>query len=97
MTIDEYRDEIDAIDAAVVRLLNRRAAAAKQIGKIKALAGLPVADTERESEIERNIRRHNRGAWSDESLQRIFREVIAESRRSQVACVGEIDVHGEWK
>ena len=49
MKLENWRKEIDEIDGKIVLLLNRRAKAAQEIGKIKAKAGLPIIDLERES------------------------------------------------
>ena len=38
------RNKIDGLDSELVRLLNERAEVAKEIGEIKARAGLPVTD-----------------------------------------------------
>ena len=44
MQTEEKRHEIDAIDRAILDLLNRRAAIAKDISRIKLSAGLPIVD-----------------------------------------------------
>jgi chorismate mutase/prephenate dehydratase len=44
MHIKDCREEIDRIDAELLRLLNRRALLALEIGELKARAGLPLKD-----------------------------------------------------
>jgi len=83
MNIQELRNEIDSIDEAIVGLLNRRAAAAKNIGIIKAKAGLPVFDRSRESEVLRRVRDASEGIFGDSAIEQIFAEIMLESRRLQ--------------
>ena len=95
MNLQESRKKIDSIDEQIVTLLNRRAAEVKQIGRLKAAAGLPTVDTERESDIYRKITAENFGQIDNEGLMRIFGQIMAESRRIQanepvgIAEVGE--------
>ena len=93
MNLQESRRKIDAIDEQIVTLLNRRAAQVKQIGRIKASAGLPTVDRERESEIYRKVTAVNFGQIDNEGLMRIFEQIVAESRRIQanetIAEIGE--------
>ena len=51
MNIEKSRIEINAIDEAIVKLLDRRAKIVSGIGAIKAKAGIPVFDRRRESEV----------------------------------------------
>ena len=48
--LDQYRQSIDNIDAALVFLLAERFKITKQVGAYKAQAGLPPADPHREDE-----------------------------------------------
>jgi len=83
MNLQESRKKIDAIDEQIVALLNRRAAEVKQIGRLKAAAGLPTVDAERESDIYRRVTAENFGQIDNEGLMRIFEQIVAESRRIQ--------------
>jgi ADP-ribose pyrophosphatase YjhB (NUDIX family) len=49
--LDELRAEVDAADEAILAALNRRFAASDRIRGLKARAGLPRVDAEREREI----------------------------------------------
>ena len=49
--LDEYRAQIDAIDAQIVDLFQRRMAVTGQVGEYKAARGLPVLDAQREREV----------------------------------------------
>lgn len=83
MGLQESRKKIDSIDEQIVTLLNRRAAEVKRIGRIKAAAGLPMVDAERESEVYRRITAENFGQIDNDGLMRIFEQIVTESRRIQ--------------
>ena len=83
MRIEDCREEIDRIDGELLRLLNRRARLALQIGELKARGGLPVRDAEREREVISRTRVTNGGPLCEGSVARIFRRIIRESRRAE--------------
>lgn len=90
MKLNEWRNEIDQIDAEIVNLINRRARVAQKIGILKAKAGLPIVDLEREEAILRNACADQRGILEKESIARIFKRIIQESRQVQVEAIGKI-------
>ncbi|MDQ3801155.1 MAG: chorismate mutase [Acidobacteriota bacterium] len=97
MKMDEWRNEIDAIDAEIVNLINRRARIAQKIGILKAKAGLPIVDLEREEAILRNACARSssnsgggKGALENDSIARIFKRIIQECRQVQVEAIGKI-------
>ena len=55
MTLEELRDQIDALDRQLVELLSERARAALMIGHLKASTSLPVYEPAREK-----VRAHHR-------------------------------------
>lgn len=73
------RTEIDGIDDAIVELLNRRAKAALEVGKIKHEKGLPFYVPEREVEILRRLSCKNEGPFPPDALTAIYREIISAS------------------
>lgn len=75
----ELREEIDALDDQIVALLNRRAQAAIEVGKIKAEQNLRFYVPEREVEIIRRLTGENRGPFPDEALKSVYREIISAS------------------
>jgi chorismate mutase len=81
MRIEDCREEIDRIDGELLRLLNRRARVALEIGEMKARAGLPLKDEGREREVLSRSSLANAGPLADVSVARIFRRIIRESRR----------------
>ncbi len=84
MSLDECRKKIDEIDTQVLSLLNQRAETAKYIGLLKAQAGIPVVDADREAKILQKISRNNSGELNDEVAARIYRQILLESRQIQV-------------
>lgn len=81
MTIEYWRAEIDEIDKELLRLLNRRARLAIKVGALKHQAGLPCCDPEREREILTRVERANPGPLETPAVSKVFRRIIAESRR----------------
>jgi len=78
--IDDWRSEIDAIDARLVELLNDRARCVIEIGKLKAAAGLPVQAPSREAEVIARWRRlAAKGPLDGDAIERLYRAVLAEA------------------
>lgn len=77
--LNDLRAEIDSIDERIVDLLNARAEAAMQIGKIKALSGVGVFAPDREREVLDRVTRLSRGPLSRMSLQAVYREMMSAS------------------
>ncbi len=89
MTIEDWRVEIDKIDAELLRLLNARAEIAVRVGESKRVAGLSVCDRGREREVIDRARANNRGPLDGVAVERLFRAVIRESRRLQTQLAAE--------
>ncbi len=71
-----HRQAIDAIDAEVLALLNQRAAHARAIGELKGTG--VVYRAEREAEVLHRIQSLNKGPLPNESVARLFREIMSE-------------------
>lgn len=80
MTIDEIRAEIDSIDDDLLRIFNRRAELALQIGHLKKQLDLPIYDPEREKRIFTKMAANNPGPLDNNAIKRLFERVIDESR-----------------
>ena len=80
MTIENWRQKIDSIESQIISLINERAKYAQHIGHIKEQQGLPVYDEKREIEIFERIAKKNQGPFPDESVQKVFRTLIEETR-----------------
>ena len=76
--IARRRARIDAIDEAVVRLLDERAEHAREIGKLKG-AG-PAHHPEREAAVLRHVAWVAKGPLSSEGVTRIYTEIISACR-----------------
>lgn len=79
--IEKWRRKIDKIDVKIVKLLNRRARYANEIGKIKEELNLPIYSPEREAQVMQNVIKHNYGPLSDMAIKRLYERIIDESRR----------------
>jgi len=77
--LDELRAEIDAIDDRILELLNRRARAVIEVGRLKAERNLRYYVPEREVAILRRLTEANEGPFPDEALKAIYREIISAS------------------
>lgn len=73
------RSEIDAIDAQLLDLLNRRAQCAQRVGQIKMQHGDAgfIYRPEREAQVLRRIQEINPGPLSGDSVTWFFREVMS--------------------
>ena len=83
MDIADWRRKIDEIDRQVDALLNQRAAAAHEIGKLKRSTDLPVYEPNRERVIFDNVRAANNGPLPDIELQHIYERIIDVMRALQ--------------
>lgn len=78
--IYHWRDCIDAIDLKLVKLLNKRAHCADEIGKLKLRLELEAYSPEREKEVMHNVTKANPGPLSAKAIRRLFERIIDESR-----------------
>jgi chorismate mutase-like protein len=85
MKIDDWRRKIDAIDTAMLHLLNLRTELALEVGKLKGQAGLVLRVPEREREILNRMKALNPGPLDGRSIARIYQNILDESIRTQEA------------
>ena len=83
MDIAEWRKQIDEIDRKLVELINQRAKAAHEIGKLKRVTSMPIYEPQREKEIHERVRKVNQGPLADADLQHIFERIIDVMRAIQ--------------
>ena len=90
--LKELREEIDRLDDEILSILNRRAEAVMEVGKIKSEQNLRFYVPEREVEILRRLSAANQGPFPNEALKAIYREIISASlsleKRLSVAFLG---------
>jgi chorismate mutase/prephenate dehydratase len=95
--ISRHRDDIDRLDAAIVKLVAERAAHAAAIGRLKGDG--PVYRPEREAEVLRRVAAANPGPLPAESLTRIFVEIVSACRalesRVRVGYLGPVGTFSE--
>ncbi len=83
MDIADWRKKIDEVDRKLVELINQRAAAAREIGKLKNNTNLPIYEPEREKRIIENVKAANRGPLPDSEIQHVFERIIDVMRKLQ--------------
>jgi chorismate mutase-like protein len=82
-TIANWRDRIDEVDTELLRLLNKRAELAIEIGALKRSTEAPLWDPQRERQVLLRARRANSGPLDEEAVARIFQCIMDESRRAE--------------
>jgi chorismate mutase/prephenate dehydratase len=90
--LGRLRGEIDRVDRALLERLNERARLGREVGRLKAEAGLDVFSAARERDVVEGLRRDNPGPFPDAALEPVFREIISATRalesRLRVAYLG---------
>jgi chorismate mutase/prephenate dehydratase len=81
--LEKLRKKIDEIDREVLDLLNRRGGVVIRIGELKTENNFGVYDPVRERQIERKLIELNPGPLSDDSVLRVYREIISGCRALQ--------------
>jgi chorismate mutase/prephenate dehydratase len=74
------RDQIDAVDRALLDQLNERAKLVRAVGELKRAAGAPVYEASRERSIVAGLAGANAGPFPDAGLAPVFREIISATR-----------------
>ena len=83
MDIADWRKKIDELDLRLVELLNQRAKAAQEIGKLKRNTKMPIYEPDREKKIFENVRQANGGPLPDGELRHVFERIIDVMRNIQ--------------
>ena len=79
-TLSELREDIDVTDRDLLRLLNRRAALANEVGELKRVEGSPVFRPEREAQVISGLQETNSGPLKAENISTIWREIMSACR-----------------
>lgn len=82
-SLRNLRAQIDKYDLHILKLLNERAAAAAEIGKIKNEHGAEVFTPAREEEVLQNVLQANKGPLDAGTVRAVFRELISGCRALQ--------------
>jgi chorismate mutase-like protein len=83
MDIADWRKKIDELDRRLVELLNQRAQAAHEIGKLKRNVGMPIYEPDREQAVFGNVRKLNQGPLPDRDLLLIYERIMDVMRQIQ--------------
>jgi chorismate mutase-like protein len=83
--IGDWRAKIDAIDTTLLHLLNVRAGFALEVGRLKGASGIALRVPAREQEILSRMKSLNPGPLDGEAVEKIYRQILHESIRIQVA------------
>ena len=95
--LKQHRDQIDAIDEQLLKLVNERAAIARKIGSLKD-DGV-IYRPEREAQVLRRLQENNAGPLSNEAVSHIFRAVMSNCRALEkelsIAFLGPLGTYSE--
>lgn len=81
-SLSEIRSEIDRLDDALLKLLSERMQCSLAVAEVKKSEGAETVNfyrPEREAQILRRMTEQNQGPLDDESVRRLFREIISSS------------------
>ncbi len=83
MDISDWRKKIDELDRKLVEMLNQRASAAIEIGRLKRNTDLPIYEPEREREVIANAQKFNGGPLVARDLAQIYERIMDVMRSIQ--------------
>jgi chorismate mutase len=78
--LPDLRNEIDALDSQLLKLVTRRIELVLKVGEYKRERGLPVYDAAREREVLHRLMAMSPDGLNPEVVQRIFERIIDECR-----------------
>jgi chorismate mutase / prephenate dehydratase len=84
-TLDQLRQQIDAVDRELLSSLNRRAALAGEVGEIKRAEGSAVYRPEREAQVIAGLQAANPGPLKPENISHVWREIMSACRSLEAA------------
>jgi len=99
--LSKLRDEIDSIDTSIQELISKRAGIASFVAKTKAKSksGGAFYRPEREAQVLRAVKKRNQGPLKDETLVRLFREImsacLAQQKPLNIAYLGPAGTFSE--
>ncbi|HUB02128.1 MAG TPA: chorismate mutase [Terriglobales bacterium] len=83
MDISDWRKKIDDVDRRMAALLNERASAVIEIGRLKRDARMPIYEPDREKDVIANVQRSNAGPLKGRDLERIYERLLDVMRSIQ--------------
>ncbi|MEW6026121.1 MAG: prephenate dehydratase [Planctomycetota bacterium] len=89
--LNEVRKKVDLIDFRIIKLLNERLEYVMRIRRLKD----GVTDEKREQIVMGNVQKHSQGLVSRGFAEKLFNEIISESKRLQQEGIRSIGFQGE--
>jgi chorismate mutase len=83
MDISDWREKIDDLDRKLASLLNERAAAVVEIGRLKRRLGMAIYEPNREREVIENVHRSSTGPLENTDLVKIYERLLDVMRNIQ--------------
>jgi len=83
MDLTDWRDKIDELDRKLAALLNERAAAVVEIGRLKRKAGMPIYEPKREIQVLENVHQASKGPLVEGDLVKIYERLLDVMRNIQ--------------
>lgn len=77
--LDGLRNEIDRINGEILKLLNRRAELAIEVGRVKREMKSDFHVLDREHKIYQKLEKMNKGPFPNSAIRPVFREIISAS------------------
>jgi len=83
MDIPDWRKKIDDLDRKLAALLNERASAAAEIGRLKRNTSMPIYEPDREKEVIANVQRSSTGPLGARDIAHIYERIMDVMRNIQ--------------
>jgi len=83
MDISDWRKKVDDVDLKLTALLNERAAAVIEIGRLKRNTKMPIYEPDREREVIANVQQSSKGPLVERDLAQIYERIIDVMRSIQ--------------
>ena len=83
MDISDWRRKIDDVDRRMAALLNERASAVIEIGKLKRVARMPIYEPDREKDVIANVQSASTGPLGERDLAKIYERLLDVMRSIQ--------------
>ncbi|MCR4892070.1 MAG: prephenate dehydratase [Lachnospiraceae bacterium] len=94
MELDELREQIDRIDAEIVKLFEERMAVAEDVAEYKLETGRSVLDRDREEQKLEKVRSMTQNPANIIGVTELFRQLMAVSRKRQYSLMHEKGISG---
>jgi chorismate mutase len=94
MDIADWRKKIDEIDQKLVQILNQRAQAAQEIGRLKRKTSMPVYEPDRERIVLAQVQEQNHGPLRHRHLIQIYERIMDVMRNIQKDEIMDENVSG---